>query len=699
MKLASNNQKVERSGVQSEGTFKINATSKAFDILSSGLYSDKIRAVIRELSCNAYDAHVAAGNQDTPFEIHLPNHLEPYFSVKDYGTGLSEEQVFGLYTTYFDSTKTDSNEFIGALGLGSKSPFSYSKSFEVMVRYNHELTTYSIFINEEGIPTVAKIGSMKTTEPNGLEVRMSVHARDFYSFKDKLSTTLMFFPIKPKVKGDPYFKFQELEPVSDFVQGEHWKAYKNMKPCVVQGNVRYDLDVELISEDLTQWEIDLLNKSPIVLFFDIGELEVSASRESLQYNKYTKANIRKKIKYLGDEVLASISKAINQHKGHLWDAFYEIEMLSYAIFGRKTTIRDSLQSNNPILGEYRKSKGMFVVQDTVLKYHKLVSRNHYNGRGKDYTPDFPDSYYRQYGRYSSVQPKVLPAKEVSISSDGQVVLHCTSKKGTFLAIKEFLGKLYQNGLVIQQTDFDPLNEKKVAREYKKLLAALGNPKKIVDAETLPAVVAKRKTGGYRRSTGYIVADDGTITPQNIDLNKGGYYFEIKKKRVVGYEDEKQRDFISDLADFVAYGKELGFKVKNAKLYGVTVLAIDEVKNDPNWVNIFDVIKAADKKWGELYELEKVIPEEFNKNVYSEIRRRIRKNSKFHKLHSECVTTLLEIKSNKGKLRNLTPFHESRKVTKNHVEEIRARYPLLHAVYYMEEHIAAIADYINLIDKE
>ena len=119
------------SNVGEVGDFKIKASAKAFSILSSGLYANKIRAIVRELSCNAVDSHVASGRTDTPFDVHLPNDLEPWFSIRDYGTGLSHEQVSSIYTTYFESTKTESNDYIGALGLGSKSPFAYTDNFTV----------------------------------------------------------------------------------------------------------------------------------------------------------------------------------------------------------------------------------------------------------------------------------------------------------------------------------------------------------------------------------------------------------------------------------------------------------------------------------------------------------------------------------------------------------------------------------------
>ena len=57
------------SNVGEIGEFRIRNSAKAFNILSSGLYANKIRAIVRELSCNAVDSHVAAGKQDTPFDI------------------------------------------------------------------------------------------------------------------------------------------------------------------------------------------------------------------------------------------------------------------------------------------------------------------------------------------------------------------------------------------------------------------------------------------------------------------------------------------------------------------------------------------------------------------------------------------------------------------------------------------------------
>src|SRR6185436_18340980 len=151
MKLAVDVNEVVLSNVGTTGEFKIRNSAKAFKILSDGLYSNKIRAIVRELSCNAVDSHVGAGKQDVPFEVHLPTILEPYFAVRDFGMGLDGDSVVNIYTTYFESTKTNSNDFIGALGLGSKSPFSYTENFTVTAIKDGTKRIYSAFINDVGV--------------------------------------------------------------------------------------------------------------------------------------------------------------------------------------------------------------------------------------------------------------------------------------------------------------------------------------------------------------------------------------------------------------------------------------------------------------------------------------------------------------------------------------------------------------------
>ena len=57
------------SNISDSSAFTIRTSAKAFKVLSDNLYSDKITAVIRELSCNAYDSHVQAGKKDALIRV------------------------------------------------------------------------------------------------------------------------------------------------------------------------------------------------------------------------------------------------------------------------------------------------------------------------------------------------------------------------------------------------------------------------------------------------------------------------------------------------------------------------------------------------------------------------------------------------------------------------------------------------------
>ena len=201
---------VERTGLDDNGRFKIAFNAKMAKILADGIYSDKITSIIRELSCNAIDSHVESDQADRPIEIHLPGVFEPWFHVRDFGVGLDHEQVMNIYTCYGASTKTDSNAYIGQLGLGSKSPFSYVDAFDVTAVKNGIERQYSMYKSEDGMPSVALLSERETTEPNGVTVKMPVLQNDFNNFKTKASKVFRWFPVKPAVVGMRDF---EIEPV------------------------------------------------------------------------------------------------------------------------------------------------------------------------------------------------------------------------------------------------------------------------------------------------------------------------------------------------------------------------------------------------------------------------------------------------------------------------------------------------------
>lgn len=302
MKLSVVERPIERVGIHHERSFSIKATGKAFRILSSGLYKDKIRAIIRELACNAQDAHVAAGKRHVPFTVHLPNALEPFFAVRDEGVGLSDEDMNLTYTTYFESTKTDSNDVIGALGLGSKSPFSYVDSFTVIARHEGTKRTYTAFIAEDGMPALVRLGEEPTDDANGLEVIIPVEkASDFAEFNRKAAAALAYFDPPPLVTGNGCFAL-ETHPV--VLEGDGWRVIDRPSRGVhaIMGAVAYPVDARAVP-GLPSRESTLLAQASLDIDFPIGALDITAGREELSYDpKLTIPAIQERARAIAEEL-------------------------------------------------------------------------------------------------------------------------------------------------------------------------------------------------------------------------------------------------------------------------------------------------------------------------------------------------------------------------------------------------------------
>lgn len=99
----------------SSSNFSIEVNASMFQMLTSNVYQDSILAVMREWSTNAIDGCIAA-NQPIHFEVHLPTDTELYFSVRDHGIGLSQQDLVTLFCTLGASTKRTSNDFNGTFG-------------------------------------------------------------------------------------------------------------------------------------------------------------------------------------------------------------------------------------------------------------------------------------------------------------------------------------------------------------------------------------------------------------------------------------------------------------------------------------------------------------------------------------------------------------------------------------------------------
>jgi hypothetical protein len=301
LKLTTQSSPVEVQGGNNTGSFSIAMNGKAFRVLSDTLYQNKAGSIVREISCNAYDAHVDAGKADQEFVIHLPDNFEPWFSVRDFGKGLSATDIKNVFTVYFQSTKENSNDAIGAFGLGAKTPFSYTDQFTVTSYQNGICTIYSAFITESGVPNIIEMYSSESTEPSGVEIKLSVKSQDYGRFKSEVQEQLKFFKVKPRIENGTC-TYQEQGGVviletADARIIDTGNSYYKKAPYIIQGNVGYPLAIDNLKDAMPEHFkfFDSNNGLYIELNFEIGQIGVTASREGVEYNAATLANINAKM--------------------------------------------------------------------------------------------------------------------------------------------------------------------------------------------------------------------------------------------------------------------------------------------------------------------------------------------------------------------------------------------------------------------
>lgn len=290
--------------------FTIQASGKMFHMVISGLYSNKPQSITREIWSNAFDAHAMVGKQDTPFEVTFPTSLTPTFSCRDFGPGIAHENMEGFYTVLGHSTKENTNKAVGKWGVGRMSPMSYTDTFSVVSRHKGMIAYYSIQLGPDGSPQLHVMAEPSpTNEPDGLEVSFPVKREDIPSFQRAAEIVAYGFKVPPRVKNSQDKQFQ---PIKKIIEGEGYYFYSDSRlsgTYAQMGCVLYPINTNSLPQGLLSF-----NTRNIVFEFDIGDLEVTASREDLSYgaNDPTLGNIKKVISKVKAEILGQAQAEIDK---------------------------------------------------------------------------------------------------------------------------------------------------------------------------------------------------------------------------------------------------------------------------------------------------------------------------------------------------------------------------------------------------
>jgi hypothetical protein len=269
-------------------------------ILSTNLYSDPIGSLIREYSSNAWDANIEAGNKDKPIEVGLQTSKDQgsYWYVTDLGPGLSPERIDGIYRKFGKSTKRDSNEAIGMMGLGKFSGLSYSNEIYITTRVDGREYEY-LMHKSEGTPQIDLLIDRVTTNPNGTTIKVFIaNYYDKRKFKDATLEQLAYFE-------NVYYNIDDMPSLNQDIKLIKAKTFtysstENRELRIKLGPVTYPIDSNSVPSIGNSF---LYMYRGLAINFNIGELAITPNRESILYNKKTIETIENRVQEFRNELV------------------------------------------------------------------------------------------------------------------------------------------------------------------------------------------------------------------------------------------------------------------------------------------------------------------------------------------------------------------------------------------------------------
>ena len=318
---------VKTSGVTDSSEFGISLKDSAhiMTILRDTLYSDKVLAVLREYGANAWDAHREVKKYDVPIKVVLPTLKEPTLIIQDYGRGLSHEEVFQIYTQYGASTKRGSDDSVGMLGIGSKSGFAYSDSFTVVSCHGGKRRTYVAVLDDTEKGQINLFSEDDCGDETGIAVHIPVKSEDIWEFTAKAKDLYKYFIPQPDINV-------QLDDIQQTIltNGAIFSKDSQVDWVAVMGCVPYRINLNQIKgQNAPDGGIaDYISNLSGALYFNIGEVQISASREELKYTNKTKKALVKRFELLVDEFVTSTLTELDKGGFTIWEKRVRAQILN-----------------------------------------------------------------------------------------------------------------------------------------------------------------------------------------------------------------------------------------------------------------------------------------------------------------------------------------------------------------------------------
>jgi hypothetical protein len=524
-----------------EYSFGIKVTPKAFELMIAQLYKDRLAAFIRELSTNAYEAHQMVGTEHIPFDVTLPSLLQPSFKIRDYGPGLSPDEIKNVYVMLFASTKDTSNEMGGCFGLGSKSPFAYDPQiqFGVISWKDGIKYCYSVYKDEVGYPKMDLLHQERTTEHNGVEVSIPIKRGDHATIETKARDIYRWFKTTPKNIGNP----RPFARCVSVMSGSNWAKYNELTHAAVKmGNIVYTIDSSLCN-------LHGLERYPILVEFPIGALTPEPSREGLSYDKPTKRAIEEAFKNIKAEMISKVQPKIDQ----CLDMYEAVLVARDLTNNSPMSLRDFKYKGQTIDDNFGYMKSEIGTIKTIVGDKLKVSNNTY------------------------VRPQQKPVF---------VVLDKKCAHNNFIKHHLRTNNLLSYGQHVYVCDV--AYSKQSPEEFIKFFKI--DKSRLLNVSAIPYVPPKRAPGTVKSNRHitsmftwkYDTTNTHSWVDAKVDIKtETGYYVVYSANKIVTPAGEISPHKLQDLLTLIGF---------TGIIYGVKKASVDKVKATGNWKNFLDYAK-------------------------------------------------------------------------------------------------------------
>lgn len=254
-------------------------------------YNHPERSCLQEYTSNAWDVHVQHGIK-RPVEVNLPSALAPSLRIRDFGVGLSREELKG-FGQFGQSTKRDTNALTGGFGLGSKSGLAAASQFIVMSIKDGKRNTVVVARDESNRPHMNFLPETETTDESGTLITIPISSvgrlgnieEFFIGWKPG---SILVDDEQPKRSIHNSDQFRALDDGSGWKDLSLASAPQYMLRVVIN-QVSYLVDYRKVGLEYREQQ----NLRYYVLNIPNGSVKIAPSREDLIYDTPTRDIITK----------------------------------------------------------------------------------------------------------------------------------------------------------------------------------------------------------------------------------------------------------------------------------------------------------------------------------------------------------------------------------------------------------------------